>query len=84
MILTQIEVPVLCTAYDYALDENLPAGLLIGEILKTLEKKAGREEENDWDEAGFVLCSIEKKQVIPSSETLRECGVRNGEHLILI
>ncbi len=84
MILTQIEVPVLSASYDCRLDENLPVRSLIGEILKILEIKAGREEENDWDAAGFVLCSIDKEQVLPSSETLRECGIRNGEQLLLL
>ena len=84
MILTDIYVPAVNQKYEFLLDESAPAGEVTLEIVRILQMKTGGRVHGTDRRGTFVLCSIEKEQLLDAGLTLHECGVRDGSRLLLV
>lgn len=82
MILVEIYVPAMDENYDFMLDEDTKVEQIIGELEEMLSKKA-KSVCTDPIEA-FILCSRDRKEVLPMQKTLAACHIRDGSQLLLV
>lgn len=81
MILIDVQIPVLDRIYDFELDEDSMAGVLMEEIIALISKKehltvnGGKE---------MYLYSLGQENVLKNDRTLRQQGICDGDRLILI
>lgn len=82
MILVDVFVPSVDNTYDFQLDEEATVSTLVEEIGELIGQKehcliAGKIED-------LMLCSREDKKVLPKNMTLKACGIKTGNSLILV
>lgn len=82
MVNVDVYVPSLDETPDFKLDENAPVSQLLDEMTEILAKRA--KEDAGADLKGFLLCIPREKRVLPAHLTLQQCGVKNGDRLMLI
>ena len=82
MILVEVYIPAMDEHSDFMLDEHAKIGNVIGELGEMLSKKMKSPvpEIND----GFMLCSMDKKEVFSREKSLSEYAVKNGCKLLLV
>lgn len=82
MILVDIEVPANGQKYDFRLDENTFIAEIIDEIgtmmMPSLEKCAQEKIK------GMLLCDYNRNRILPLNSTLKQCGIGNGDCLVLL
>ncbi len=82
MILTDVYIPSIDDSYDFMLDENVPVEQIITEISEMVSKKVqGRMPENG---TGFMMCSMDKNEILDRNQTLHGNGIRDGSRLMLV
>lgn len=82
MINVDIYVLSMDEVMDFQLDENVQVSQLIREIGQVLCKRT--RERLDKSATKFLLCIPARERIIPNELTLAQCGVTNGERLILV
>lgn len=80
-VLVSLSVP----SVSLKVDLYVPNFLMVSEIIPMLIE-AIKEITNSryYSSGNEVLCSEEKSMILTPSDTLKQCGVLNGEHLILL
>lgn len=81
MILIDVQIPVLDRIYDFELDEDSMAGVLMEEIIALIAKKEHLTV-NEGKE--MYLYSLGQENVLKKDRTLRQQGICDGDRLILI
>ncbi|MDD6492938.1 MAG: EsaB/YukD family protein [Firmicutes bacterium] len=81
MILIDVQIPVLDRIYDFELDEDSMAGVLMEEIIALISKKEHLTV-NEGKE--MYLYSLGQENVLKNDRTLRQQGICDGDRLILI
>lgn len=82
MILVDIEFPAINKKYDFKLDENTYIVELIDQIgnmiIPTTEK--------DYEEKvkDMLLYECDKHRILELNQTLKQCGIKSGSHLVMI
>lgn len=82
MILVDVCIPAVDANYDFMLDENTPISQVLVEISEMIAKKVGESCPQDIDK--FMLCSMDKQEILEKEKTLFGCGVTDGTSLILV
>lgn len=82
MILVEIYVAVLDQSYDFMLDENEKISQILAEIEEMLIKKM--KSQNDKQTTSFMLCSMDRKEILSEDSTLFHCKIKNGSRLLLV
>lgn len=82
MILVEIYVAVLDQSYDFMLDENEKISQILAEIEEMLIKKM--KSQNDKQTTSFMLCSMDRKEILSEDSTLFYCKIKNGSKLLLV
>lgn len=82
MILVDIYIPSLDKTYDFQVDEEVSIESLTLEISEMIanETKSGK----GIGEEEFMLCTMEREQILKKNFTLKECGIKNGSRLLLV
>ena len=82
MILVDIEFPAINKKYDFKLDENT----FIVELIDQIGNMIVPVTEKDYEEKSkdMLLCEGEQCRILELNLTLKQCGIRNGSHLVLI
>lgn len=81
MILVDVYVPVLDSKYDFELDEETKAGVLIGEVISLIEQK----EKLKLKISGIgEFYDLERERMLKQNENLIQQGVNSGDRLILV
>lgn len=82
MILVEVFVPSVDKTYDFQLNENVPAGMVIQEI----SEMVGQQEKTKivGEVSKICLCSQEQERVMRRGRTLAEQGIVTGNRLILV
>ena len=82
MILVDIEFLAINKKYDFKLDENTYIVELIdqiGNMIITATEKNYEEKVKD-----MLLCECEKHRILELNQTLKQCGIKSGSHLVMI
>lgn len=82
MILVDIYVPSVDQEFDFGLDETVKISGIIEEVASMVSQK--EQCELKGNPAEFLLCSMRDKAILPRDKTLSECGISNGNRLILV
>lgn len=77
MILVDVYIAGTETKHDFWLDKHVLIDELTEEIGSMLGSGNGKGEK-------FLLCSYEKRQILPGDRTLDECGITNGSRLLFL
>ena len=82
MILVDVTVPSVEKTYDFNLDENAQIALVIEEIAEMISQKEhcsiiGNKED-------LLLCNYEGQVVLNKMASLKDYGLTNGNHLLLV
>ena len=80
MIIVDVQIPAVPARFDFNVDENRPIRNIIGEMRQVVARKLHEEEK----EIPLELCSCSQERFLPGDKTLAECGIRDGERLILV
>ena len=82
MILTDIYAVAVDQTFDFRLDENAELSAVLLEVTEMIARKTGSESpENARD---FMLYLVGRETPLPLNKTLYECGVKDGDKLILV
>lgn len=82
MILVDVYIPSVDDSYDFMLDENVPVEQLITEISEMVSKKVQGKMLAGGTE--FMMCSMDKNEVLDRNQTLYVSGIRDGSRLMLV
>ena len=82
MILVDIEVPVNGRTYDFRMDENVYSADLIDEIGAMLVPVSESSESEKIKD--MLLCDYAHCRILPLDSTLKQCGIRSGDRLVLL
>ena len=81
MILVDIQVPILDKIYDFELDEDASADIVLEEILELIARKEG----TGRDDTGKMYLYVPGQEgILTGNETLKQQGIGDGARLILI
>lgn len=83
MVLVEVTIPSLGRCYDFEMEETVSVEVLIRELIVSVTQ---REHCNYHEENGQTLSlySQEQKRRLPAKATLQQCGILNGQRLILV
>ena len=82
MILVDIEFSAINKQYDFKLDENVYIAELIDQIGKMVLPAGEKEYEEKIKD--MLLCDDEHNRILPLNQTLKQSGIGNGCHLMVI
>lgn len=82
MLLIDVAVPAAGQRYDFEVVDNISVEVVIHEMLEIVCQKERRV--FGGDASTVCLYSREKEKQLPADMTLRQCGIRSGETLILL
>ena len=82
MILVELVVPAMDETFDFMLDENALIEQVLGEIEEMLSKKL--KQDLPEDDSRFMLCSLDRKEILSRFHTLNEAGLKDGSKIMLI
>ena len=82
MILVDVYVPSVDDKFDFTIDENTLVRKVIEELSGIISKKMKNSNVNQRIE--FDLYDIKKKNHIDNNKTLFECGIRDGDQLMIV
>ncbi len=82
MINVDVYVLSMDEVMDFQLDEDVQVSQIIREISQILCKRT--RERMEKSSTKFLLCIPGSERIIPHELTLAQCGVKNGEHLLLV
>lgn len=82
MILVDMYVPSLGRDYNFSLDEKAVISNLLEEISEMIVQKEKCESVSE--EKRFMLCSLEREEILKTDQTLEAYGIENGSRLLLI
>ena len=82
MILVDIAVPSVDRSYDFNLDENAPITMVLEEVIGMICQK--EQCKLIGDKAELLLCKYEGQIILNKEKTLKECGIKNGNRLLLV
>lgn len=82
VILVEVYVAVINEVYDFQLEENAEVEQVMEEIIGMVGKKLKSIiEKSNRD---FLLCCVERGEILPREKTLADCKVKDGSHLLLV
>ena len=82
MILTDIYIPAVDANYDFMLDENVPAVLVMEEISEMICKKL--KEKKPRQITDFVLYAMDTGTLLDQNLSLYANGIHDGSRLIFV
>ena len=82
MILTDIYAAAVDQTFDFMLDENAELSSVLLEVTDMIARKTGSK--NPENARDFMLYLVRRETPLPLNMTLYECGVRDGDKLILV
>lgn len=82
MILVDIEFPAINKRYDFKLDENVYIVDLIDQIASMVIPTEERESEKKVQ--NMLMYEEDKGRILELNKTLRQCGIGNGTHLVML
>ena len=82
MILVDIYVPSVDDKFDFEIDENTLSKKVIEELSGIISKKMKSTSPNQG--VRFDLYDIKRKVHVDNNKTLFECGIRDGDQLMLV
>ena len=82
MILVEIHTAATGSYYDMQLDEKLECGLLAQKCLDILCRYLGLTEKTSLTRHP-VFISLRQKRILPEKNTMEQCGIKNGDRVIL-
>lgn len=82
MILVDIYIPSLDQTYDFQVDENVSVENLIVEVSEMIGRKTKSGKKITAEK--FLLCSMEKEQILKKTASLQSYGIKNGSRLMLV
>ncbi|MBE5961760.1 MAG: hypothetical protein E7256_10335 [Lachnospiraceae bacterium] len=82
MILVDIGVPSLGQNYNFSLDENAIISNLLEEISEMIVQK--EKCEGALEGKKFMLCSMEREEILRENRTLRSYEIENGSRLLFV
>lgn len=82
MVISDVYVPSIDKTYNFALDEDVPVGSIIAELLEMIEQR----EQTLFvgDRGNIALIDKKASRRLPSKNTLKECNVATGSTLYLV
>lgn len=80
-VLISLSVPAISSNNDVYIPDFLPVYEVIQLLITGIKELSNYRYISSGNE---VLCSQEKNSVLSYSKSLKQCGVVNGEHLILL
>lgn len=81
MLTVDIFVPVIEKSYDFSVDENIKIGTVAEDIIDLIFQKEGY---SSHDVLDMCLFSRESEEILSPDLTLWECGIGNGDRLLLV
>lgn len=81
MLTVDIFVPVIEKDYDFSVDENIKIETVKEDIIDLIFQKEGYSSPEVFD---MSLFSREREQILSPDLTLWECGIDNGDRLLLV
>lgn len=82
MILVDVSIPSLDETFNFRIDESAKIINIVQEISEMMCKKyktvLNEKAEN------FMLCSVEKGEILDGYSTLEENKIKNGSHLYMV
>lgn len=81
MIIIDVYVPVIGKSYDFSLDENTSVETITEDIIDLIIQSEGY---SITETEEIRLFSSIKKEMLPPKWTFFECGIDNGDTLLLI
>ena len=80
-VLVNVRVPAVSIQYDIFIPDSLQVQAAAALIASAAEELSS----NVYVPSGVeCLCSIEKNMRLRPNATIQSCGIKNGEHLILL
>ncbi len=81
MLNIDISVPIVGKSYDFSVDENTKTEIITEDIIDLIIQKEGF---SDQSVSSCNLFFAERKMILDPNRTLSECGVGNGDRLLLV
>ncbi|MDO4555394.1 MAG: EsaB/YukD family protein [Lachnospiraceae bacterium] len=81
MILVEVYVPAADQKFDFELDENARVEQVITELGGMLERKL---KSPGGSEGQFLLCSMDRQEILATDKTLGQNRVKDGSRLLLV
>lgn len=82
MIMVDVYFPVVDLVYNLKVDENSKINALVKEISEMMCKKY--KSTFDKSQEQYMLCSLDKKEILSGQETLSHYQIKNGGRLMLV
>ena len=80
-ILVNVHIPAISEKYDVLIPDSLRIRSVVSLIAETAEKISNHLYVVSGEEC---LCSVEKNILLRHNATLKQYGIRNGDHLVLM
>ena len=82
MVLVDIYFPAIDRTEDFSLDENVSISSLQEEIVEMMMQMTHVE---SLEQGGqWMLCNYQTGSILPLESSLAECGIRNGNKLLMV
>ncbi len=82
MINVDVYIPSMDEVLDFQIDEDVMVSQVVNEMVEILAKRTREEIPSGQD--AFMLVLVKEKRVLPRILTLQQCGVINGDRLMLV
>ncbi|MBR0091358.1 MAG: glutamyl-tRNA amidotransferase [Lachnospiraceae bacterium] len=82
MILVDVYVPAVDKEYNFSLDEEVSVKTILDEIIEMIEQKEQTKLKGNQDD--MLLCDKKNGKVLARTNSLKECGILNGDSMILV
>lgn len=82
MIIVDVAVPAMDAEYDFMMNEESTAEMLVEELTEMI---CQREKLRGFSQEGtLMLCHAPTGAMLPPNKTLRQMGVKTGDKLVLV
>lgn len=82
MINVDVYIPSIDEVLDFQIDEEVMVSQVVNEMIEILTKRT--RENLSSERAAFMLVLLREKRVLPRVLSLQQCGVMNGDRLLLV
>lgn len=80
-LLVNISVPAISENFDVLIPDSLSVREITPLIAESVEYLSSQRYVSSGKE---YICSAEKNLLLRSDQTLRECNIQNGDHLVIM
>ena len=82
MINVDVYIPSIDEVLDFQIDEEVMVSQVVNEMTEILTKRT--RENLSSEKTAFMLVLLREKRVLPRVLSLQQCGVMNGDRLLLV